>query len=364
MPGPLEAHLRSLIAATGPITVARFMAEALSHPKHGYYRTRDPLGAGGDFTTAPEISQVFGELIGAWCAVVWQQAGRCNPVRLVELGPGRGTLMADLLRVAERVAPDFAAHAEVHLVEISPVLRTAQKAALGERPQWHDSLESVPEGPLVLVANEFFDALPVHQLVGRNGAWHERLVGVDPDSGALRFEAASTRSPLAMMAPENSTNGQIFETCPAGEAIAGEIARRVAAYGGGALIVDYGHAASAVGETLQAVHGHEYAPVLDGPGEADLTAHVDFEVLVRAARSGGAAGFGPITQSAFLLGLGIEARAAALAAAAPDKVSRNAVLNGTERLTAADQMGSLFKALALIHPDQPPPPGFEGTEPQ
>jgi NADH dehydrogenase [ubiquinone] 1 alpha subcomplex assembly factor 7 len=358
MPGALERHLKALIAAEGPIPVARFMAEALGHPEHGYYRTRDPLGVAGDFITAPEIAQVFGELIGAWCAVLWEQAGRPDPVQLVELGPGRGTLMADALRLAGKVAPAFDAAAKLHLVETSPALRAAQAAALGERPRWHDTIESVPERPTILIANEFFDALPVHQLVRRGGAWHERLVGLDPATGALRFEVAAEPSPLAPPDLPAAADGDIFELRPAGDAIAGAIARRIAAHGGGALIVDYGHAASAVGDTLQAVRGHGHAPVLEAPGEADLTAHVDFAALGRAAEAAGVSVFGPVDQGNFLRALGIEARLAALAAAAPDAQTRAAVLGGAERLTEPRQMGTLFKALALIHPRQAPPPGF------
>jgi len=363
MPGGLTAYLRSLIAAEGPIPVSRFMAEALGHPEHGYYRTRDPLGAAGDFVTAPEISQVFGELIGAWCAVVWEQAGRPDPVHLVELGPGRGTLMADALRALAMVAPAFDAAAALHLVETGPTLRAAQAAALGARPRWHETIEALPAGPMILVANEFFDALPVHQLVRRGAAWHERLVGCDRASAAFCFEVSDR--PSTLETPRiDAAAGDILEVGPAREAVAAEIARRIAAHGGGALIVDYGHGASAVGDTLQAMRGHGYAAALEAPGEADLTAHVDFAALARAAGDAGAGGvavFGPATQGGFLRALGIEARTGALAAAAPDAKAREAVAGGASRLTDPWQMGSLFKALALIHASQPPPPGFEAN---
>ncbi|MDH3232526.1 MAG: class I SAM-dependent methyltransferase [Alphaproteobacteria bacterium] len=374
MTGGLEAHLRALIAAEGPISVARFMAEALGHREYGYYRTRDPLGAAGDFITAPEISQIFGELIGAWCATVWQQSGRPDPVNLVELGPGRGTLVADVLRTIGKIAPAFDAAVAVHLVETSPALRAAQASALGARPHWHEAIEDVPQAPTILIANEFFDALPIHQYVRRGRAWHERLVGYDHADAVWRYEVsgAPTEAPLD---PPVAEEGDIFETCPAGAAIMRTLAGRLAAHGGGALIIDYGHRASAVGETLQAVRGHKYAPVLEAPGEADLTAHVDFAVLARAAE--GVAVFGPITQGAFLEALGIEVRTQALAAAAPDQKRRDDVLSGAARLTDPRQMGSLFKALALIHPqpghpklrhskpahpNQAPPPGFKASD--
>lgn len=355
-----EAHLRALIAAEGPITVARFMEEALGHPEHGYYRTRDPLGAAGDFTTAPEIAQVFGELIGAWCAVVWQQAGRPDPVMLVELGPGRGTLMADALRAIAKVAPAFDAAAELHLVETGPALRAAQAEALGTRPRWHDALGEVPAGPTILVANEFFDALPVHQLVRRGSAWHERLIALDAASGGFRFEVSAAAS-TTVAPPIDAVDGNIVEVSPAREASAAAVARRIATHGGGALIVDYGHRTSEAGDTLQAMRRHDHAPVLETPGEADLTAHVDFAALTRAAE--GVAAYGPVDQGLFLQRLGIGARTQALAAAAPDDGRRQAIESGTARLTEAQQMGSLFKALALIHPNQPPPPGFETDQP-
>jgi NADH dehydrogenase [ubiquinone] 1 alpha subcomplex assembly factor 7 len=360
MPSSGGAHIRALIAAEGPITVARFMDEALGHPEHGYYRTRDPLGAAGDFTTAPEIAQVFGELIGAWCAVVWEQAGRPDPVMLVELGPGRGTLMADALRTVAKVAPAFDMAAEVHLMETSPALRAAQAKALGARPRWHDALDEVPEEPTILIANEFFDALPVHQLVRRDDAWHERLIALDSASGGFRFEVSEAASPLDAPAVE-AADGDILEISPARDAVAAEIARRIAAHGGGALIVDYGHRTSATGDTLQAMRQHDHAPVLETPGEVDLTAHVDFDALARAAE--GVSAYGPVDQGDLLRALGIEARTAALVAAAPDAKTRALTESGTARLTGAQQMGSLFKALALIHPNQPPPPGFETDQP-
>lgn len=358
----LAAYLRSLIAAQGPITVARFMAEALGHPEHGYYRTRDPLGAAGDFTTAPEISQAFGELIGAWTAVVWDQAGRPDPVGLVELGPGRGTLMADLLRTIGKVAPAFRAAAEIHLVETSPALRAAQAATLDGQPTWHDDVASLPDGPAIVIANEFLDALPVHQLVARDGRWHERLVGVDPETDRLRFEIASGPSPLSPAVPSSvaPADGVIFEWRPAAISLVADVGERLRAHGGAALFVDYGHGESAAGDTLQAVRDHAFAPVLEAPGEADLTAHVDFGALRRAAEEAGIAAHGPVTQGSFLRTLGIETRRAALTAASASPAEHAAIEAGIRRLIDPDQMGTLFEVLALTPRQQAAPPGFVG----
>ncbi len=355
----LAERLRALIANEGPIPVARFMAEALGHPVHGYYRRGEPIGARGDFITAPEISQVFGELLGAWCAAAWQGMGRPSRISLVELGPGRGTLMQDALRTIEAVAPDFAGALSVHLVETSPALRRAQAEKLGDRPVWHDDRAGLPQTPLIVLANEFFDALPVHQLVARNGAWRERLVGLATDGG-LAFEIAPSPSPLSGSVPDDiapAPNGVIFELNPAGCAIAGDIAGRIARHGGAALIVDYGHAASAAGDTLQAVRNHAYAPVLDDPGEADLTCHVDFEALARAA--GVATIHGPVSQRDFLIALGIEVRAAKLRDSAKTKKARDEIDSGVARLIDPRDMGNLFKVMAMNGPGQPTLPGFE-----
>ena len=327
--GALAERLRRTIRRDGPIPVSLFMAEANAH----YYATRDPFGAAGDFVTAPEVSQMFGELLGLWCVAVWRAMGRPAPLRLVELGPGRGTLMADALRAA-RLAPDFLAAADLHLVETSPVLRAAQRRALPRARHW-DSFAEVPAGPLLLLANEFFDALPIRQFVRVDGHWRERLVGLDGERFAF------------------SADGEVSEASPAREAAMAEIALRLRAHGGAALIIDYGHARSAPGETLQAVRAHRFQPPLEDPGEADLTAHVDFERLARAAAVEGAAARGPATQGDFLRALGIEARAAAL------RPSGGAAVDAAlQRLTGADAMGSLFKAMAVTHPALPVPPGF------
>jgi NADH dehydrogenase [ubiquinone] 1 alpha subcomplex assembly factor 7 len=355
---PLQALIRQLIEAEGPLSVARYMALALHHPQHGYYRKADPIGSSGDFTTAPEIGQVFGELLGLALAQTWLDQGR-QPARLVELGPGRGTLMADLLRATAAV-PGFREAIAVHLVEPSPVLRVLQEALLGPVATWHERLDEVPDDrPLLLLANEVMDALPVHQLEARDGAWRERLIGID-DEGRLGFLLAPGPSPLSLRLPPAGSvpEGAVTELGPQREALAAEIARRVAR-GGCALIVDYGEAfAGPTGDTLQAVRAHAPWPVLEAPGEADITSHVDFAALARAAE--GAAVLGPVRQGVLLGRLGIDARTEGLSARArPDQ--REALLSARRRLTDPDGMGGLFEALALVPPWAPPPPGFEAT---
>jgi len=352
----LRVEIERLIAVEGPMTVERYMALCLGHPVYGYYRTRDPLGARGDFTTAPEISQMFGELIGLWAAEVWRAMGEPSPVRLVELGPGRGTLMADALRAA-RVLPAFRSATAVHLVETSPALRARQEAALapaGAPVSWHGDLAEVPDGPAIVVANEFFDALPIRQFVGTERGWCERLVGLS--EGGLAFGLAPEPArdvPLAVRP------GATLEWPAAGVAVMGRLAARLAAQGGAALIIDYGHARSGFGDTLQAVRDHAYADPLADPGEADLTAHVDFALLASAARSAGAAVLGPVPQGDFLRALGIDARAAAIQQRATP-VQGEAIDAAVARLTGSGegQMGELFKVLGLGAPDLPLLPGF------
>ncbi|NBC33290.1 MAG: class I SAM-dependent methyltransferase [Alphaproteobacteria bacterium] len=356
----LTALLRARFESAGPMTVAEFMAEALSHPRYGYYATRDPFGLAGDFTTAPEISQMFGELIGLWCAQVWGQMGAPDPVRLVELGPGRGTLMADALRAAA-VMPAFRTALRVHLVETSPVLTAAQQRTLaraGPPLAWHRALEEVPAGPMLLVANEVFDALPVRQLQRGQGGWHERLVDWDAEAG--RFRLVLSQRPLiddSLPDPAGLAPGTIIERCPAGEALAAALGARLVRDGGAALIIDYGHAASGPGETLQAVRGHAYADPLADPGKADLTAHVDFARLAEAARSAGAAIYGPAPQGPFLAALGLAMRAERLTAGATPAQAED-IRAALHRLTAPEQMGTLFKVMAMTAGRLPPPPGF------
>ncbi|MCC5985368.1 MAG: SAM-dependent methyltransferase [Rhodobacteraceae bacterium] len=346
--------LRRRIAATGPITVADYMRACLLHPEHGYYTTRDPLGAAGDFTTAPEISQMFGELAGLALAQAWLDQGAPAPFVLAEPGPGRGTLMADILRATRRV-PGFQDAARVHLIEASPVLRAAQAAALaGHDVTWHTRLADLPQAPLVLIANEFFDALPIRQFVRRGDGWAERMVGLV--DAALAF-GLSDPAPLAALAHRraDTPEGAMVETCPEAPPLMAEIATRIARHGGAALIVDYGDWRSR-GDTLQALRGHAFDPPLAHPGATDLTAHVDFEPLAQAARSAGAA-VAPLTpQGVFLERLGITARAQALARGLTG-AARESHVRAHRRLTHPQEMGNLFKVLAVHPPGTPPPPG-------
>ena len=355
----LARLLARRIATTGPVTVADYMATALGHPEHGYYTTRDPLGRDGDFITAPEISQIFGELIGLWCVAVWEQTGSPTKVNLVELGPGRGTLMADALRAAAQV-PAFLEAADIVLVETSPVLRDRQAERLGAYdPKWCGSLDDVPDGPILAIANEFFDALPVHQFVCAPQGWRERLVGRD-ETGLKFMLSAGDMPHAALLDPvlmKSATEGDLAEVQPQSLAIAAALGERIAAVGGAALIVDYGHGESAPGDTLQAVRAHEPCGVLDTPGEADLTVHVDFAALRRAAGDS-ADVWGPVSQGAFLQRLGIALRAKALTKQATPAQAAD-IASGVERLIAPDQMGSLFKVLCLTQAGLPQPPGFE-----
>jgi NADH dehydrogenase [ubiquinone] 1 alpha subcomplex assembly factor 7 len=358
----LSDLLRRRIAATGPMTVADFMTEALGHPEHGYYTQREPFGPKGDFVTAPEISQIFGELIGAWCVHQWVQMGAPASFNLVELGPGRGTLMADLLRTASKLSPAFRDAADLRLVETSPRLRDLQARALGgARPHWHDSLNAVPEGPLLCIANEFFDALPIRQFVRTSVGWAERLVDIDPSGERLRFVAGGAQPAASFFIPADLLSappGSIVEISPVSWTLAHDLAERVAVYGGTALIIDYGSVESGIGDTLQAVRAHRYAPVLENAGEADLTAHVDFAMLTQAALEAGGAVHGPVTQAEFLAGLGIRERAAILRQkASPEQ--HDAIEAAVARLIDEDQMGSLFKVLALTPAESPRPAGFQ-----
>jgi NADH dehydrogenase [ubiquinone] 1 alpha subcomplex assembly factor 7 len=359
----LRADLRRIIAAEGPISIARYMALCLGHPAHGYYTTRDPFGAAGDFTTAPEISQMFGELIGLWAIETWRLMGRPALVRLIELGPGRGTLMRDLLRAA-RADPGFAAAVMVHLVETSPLLRQAQERALAGAAApivWHQRLAQARGGPALVIANEFLDALPVRQFVMTERGWCERLVGLDA-AGALAFGLAPEASSGL---PAAGRPGDILEWPEAALALTRELAGRACAQGGAALIVDYGYAGPAFGDTLQAVKRHAYADPLAEPGAADLTVHVDFAKIAAAARAEGAAVHGPVTQGAFLRALGIAARAAVLKARATAAQGAD-IDRALARVTEAGRagMGELFKAICIAAPGLPPPPGFPAPEAQ
>ena len=323
---PLERALRERIAAEGPITVEAFM-EACNE---FYYATRDPFGAAGDFTTAPEISQMFGEMVGASLADAWVRAGKPAEAVYVELGPGRGTLAVDALRVLR--AAGFSGH--VHLVEMSPILREMQRSALPDA-SWHESIEQLPDAPLLLVANEFLDALPIQQMVRGT----ERRITVA--GGGLAFDR----------------DGEIIELSPAREAAVSSLAGRLVKNGGVALLIDYGHERSGKGDTLQAVRRHASSPVLADPGEQDLTSHVDFEAVARAAATAGAQVTALVEQGQWLTRLGIDSRAKSLARANPARASE--VHSARERLISADQMGHLFKVLGIHSAVWPQPAGFQ-----
>jgi SAM-dependent MidA family methyltransferase len=323
---PLERALRDRILSDGPMTVEAFMGACNEY----YYATRDPLGASGDFTTAPEISQMFGELTGACLADCWARAGKPNDAIYVELGPGRGSLAADALRVIRSAGLD----PNVHFVETSPVLREAQARAV-PGATWHDDIESLPEAPMLLVANEFLDALPVRQFVGGI----ERKVVIA--AGGLAFDR----------------DGEIVERSPARDEVVSVIGKRLVASGGAALLIDYGHPKTAPGDTLQAIHTHRFSPVLDRPGEQDLTAHVDFEAVAKAVGETGASVTPLVPQGQWLERLGIAARAQALSRAHPERGPE--IETALHRLCARDQMGELFKVIGIHSPNWPAPAGFE-----
>jgi NADH dehydrogenase [ubiquinone] 1 alpha subcomplex assembly factor 7 len=322
---PFERALRERVRAEGPLSLEAYMDACNAY----YYATRDPLGAQGDFTTGPEIGQMFGEMVGAALADCWKRAGAPSDAIYVELGPGRGTLAADALRLMR--AAGFAG--EVHFVETSPVLRESQKKVVPDA-HWHDVIDGLPAKPFLLVANEFLDALPIRQHV----AGVERRITIA--AGGLAFDR----------------DGEIVETSPARDAVVSAIATSLAAKGGAAILIDYGHDRTAPGDTLQAVRGHAFAPVLASPGEQDLTAHVDFEAVRNAARASGAAVTNVVTQGEWLIRLGIEARAQALSRANPKR--SDDIQAALERLTSRDQMGKLFKVVAIHSPDWPASAGF------
>lgn len=350
---PLLSEIKKLIRSSGPMPVWRYMELCLTHPEYGYYIARDPLGREGDFTTAPEVSQMFGELLGLWAASVWKAIGSPQLLRLVELGPGRGTMMADALR-ALRVLPPLYQALHVHLVEINPVLREKQRATLqGVRNvEWHNHIDEVPEGPSVIFGNEFFDALPIHQMVRRETGWHERVVELDAND-KLVFGAAPDPTPRfeVLLPPlvREAPVGAVFEWRPDSEMM--RIASRVRNQEGAALIIDYGHLRSDAGDTFQAIARHSFTDPLKSPGLADLTAHVDFQALARAAEDVGARTHGPVTQGEFLKKLGIETRALTLMSKATPEVAED-ISAALKRLTGSGRggMGQLFKVLAVSDP--------------
>ena len=353
----LAQRIAGLIAAEGPLSVAQFMTLCLHDPSGGTYG-RDPIGR--DFITAPEISQTFGELCGLWVVQAWHDQGRPDRPRLVELGPGRGTLMADALRAINAAAPEFLPQAEIVLVETSPAREAMQREKLKTFAvdiSWQARFDdSLADRALYLLANEFFDCLPLRQFVKTARGWCERMVTVE--GGELIFALAPLPANPSLIPPDRAEapNGGVYEVASSALALAEEIARIVAEKGGAALIVDYGYGEVGFGETLQAVAGHKFSDVLAEPGESDLSAHVDFPALARAARAGGAAAYGPVTQCNFLADLGIGPRAERLMIANPKEA--RAIAGAVDRLVNPKEMGALFKALAIAPKTAPKPPGF------
>jgi len=349
---PLEHRLKALIRLGGPISIADYMAMCLGDPQHGYYMARDPFGANGDFVTAPEVSQMFGELIGLWAVDLWLNAGKPAPVHLVELGPGRGTLMIDAMRAA-RLVPDFMASVDVHMVESSPRLTGIQWDRLAEAgiaADWHERIDQIPPGPAIIVANEFFDALPIRQFQRRQGIWRERVVGLDNDD-RLAFGTGSAVLPTSdvPLALRDAEEDDILELAPTAFAIMEVLAARVARSGLGLIAIDYGYTRTAIGDSFQAVRRHAPVDPLARPGEADLTALVNFEALARAAARGGAEVHGPVEQGDFLLRLGIAERAGRLGAD-KDRPTRDTIAADVQRLVGSEEMGSLFKVLGVTAP--------------
>jgi NADH dehydrogenase [ubiquinone] 1 alpha subcomplex assembly factor 7 len=358
---PLHYEIKNLIKSSGPMPVWRYMELCLTHPRFGYYISRDPLGREGDFTTAPEVSQMFGELLGLWAASVWKAIGSPPLLRLIELGPGRGTMMADALR-ALRVLPPLYQSLSIHLVEINPSLRDKQAAALsGARSvTWHENIDDVPEGPAIIFANEYFDVLPIHQMVKHETGWHERTVDID-GNGALVFGWAGEPTPRfeVLLPPlvRAAPIGAVFEWRPDAEMM--KLATRVRDQDGAALIIDYGHIRSDAGDTFQAIARHSFTDPLKSPGNADVTAHVDFQALARAAVGMGARVHGPVPQGEFLRRLGIETRAATLMAKAGEEASED-IAGALKRLVGGGRggMGAMFKVLAVSEPNLSSLAGF------
>jgi NADH dehydrogenase [ubiquinone] 1 alpha subcomplex assembly factor 7 len=354
---PLGKKLAGRIAARGPISVHDYMEACLYDPEHGYYRKRDPLGRGGDFITAPEISQIFGELIGLWAGEVWLQMGKPKPLRVIELGPGRGFLMADALR-ALKVLPSFLENLAVHLVESSAPLRAAQEAALSPFPvpiAWHDAIADIPDGAAIIIANEFFDCLPVRQFAfdGAQRQWRERVVAFA--NGAFQLALGSAEETPGDLSSADAEDGAILERRPSASSIIHALAARAPL---AALIIDYGYARPSFGDTLQSVRKHHFTGLFDAPGESDLTAHVDFTALRQAAGEAGLASFGPMPMGEWLLRLGLEARLHRLRTSASAEEAED-MKSRAVRLVDPAQMGALFKVLALTGGVAAPPPPFE-----
>ncbi|MBU4527227.1 MAG: class I SAM-dependent methyltransferase [Hoeflea sp.] len=349
---PLAHKIVRLIEQTGPLRISDYFALCLADPEYGYYQSREPFGRSGDFITAPEVSQLFGEMIGVSLVHAWQAQGAPSDVRIVEIGPGRGTLMSDALRVIARLAPDLYAGASIHMVETSERLRNVQRQTLvraKERISWHKSFEEVPDGFTLMVANELFDAVPIRQFVKTREGFRERVVGLD-SAGSLAFGLGPGDFDPSLLPVDEARvpEGEIFELSPARSAVMQTVAAKIVRDGGTALAIDYGHLITGFGDTLQAVYRHEYDPPLARPGEADITSHVDFQALAEAALAAGAHVHRPMTQGEFLVGLGIVERAGALGSGR-DSLTQAAIRDAVNRLAGEGEgrMGALFKVLAV-----------------
>jgi SAM-dependent MidA family methyltransferase len=354
-PSPLGEKIKTLIRTNGPISVTDYFALCLADPEYGYYRTREPFGRHGDFITAPEISQLFGEMVGIFMVHAWQQHGTPERIRLVEIGPGRGTMMADMLRVIKRIAPVLFEQLTVHLVETSERLRGVQRVTLetySTKISWHDSFEDVPRGFCLIAANELFDAIPIRQFVKTPTGFRERLISIDAGDDLAFIAGIATVDPNVLPAPASSIpDGTIFEHAPARQAVMQTLCERLGQEGGTALIIDYGHMVTGFGDTLQAVMNHDFDPPLAHPGEADLTSHVDFEDLAKVAVSMGLHLNGGLRQGEFLYGLGLAERAKALARD-KDPSEQRLIAAAVDRLAGegAGKMGELFKVIAVSSP--------------
>ena len=346
----LKDRIVGLIGVAGPIPVSEYMALCLFDPEHGYYTIREPFGLAGDFVTAPEISQMFGELVAVWLYQAWQGAGRPLPVTFAEIGPGRGTLMKDMLRTWSRLDPALVPGASFAMIETSPRLADIQRTTLAgqaAKPDWHQTIDTLPRQPLFIVGNELFDAVPIRQFVRTGQGWRERMVGVDPGGNLQFFAGAGSVDPLLLPADAaDAPQGAIAEVAPARAALMSAIAERIAGDGGAGLFIDYGHLRPGIGDTLQALRRHDHEDVLANPGEADLTAHVDFAALAESVREHG---LHPelTTQGEFLLGMGLLERAGSLGTAA-DQSKQRAISDAVERLAAPDAMGTLFKVMKIL----------------
>ncbi len=349
---PLAQKIIRIIEQGGPLRISDYFALCLADPEHGYYQAREPFGRSGDFITAPEISQLFGEMIGVFLVHAWQAQASPENVRIVEIGPGRGTLMSDALRVVSRLAPELFATATIHMVETSERLRDVQRQTLvriKDRITWHKAFEEIPDGFTLMVANELFDAIPIHQFVKTAEGFRERMVGLD-DAGQLTFGLGPGGFDPRLLPIEEEAvpEGEIFELAPARSAVMQAVATKIARDGGTALVIDYGHLITGFGDTLQAIYRHEYDPPLARPGKADLTSHVDFQALAEAALACGAHVHRPMSQGELLVGLGLVERAGALGAGR-DSLTQAAIRDAVNRLAGEGEgrMGALFKALAI-----------------